>query len=167
MMSTLLKNHPMVTQEHWERFTQTEHTTWGKLFEKQSKLLREGACHEVLEGIHKLGMCHTHIPKFCDLNDLLQKETGFSIVPVTGLIPEDLFFHFLAQRKFPSTCFIRKPSQIDYLEEPDIFHDIFGHIPLLIHPVFADFMEEFGKKGLQAIKLGQGLRMKRNRGEKE
>jgi len=73
---------------------------------------------------------------------------------VKGFIPEDLFFKFLSERKFPTTCFIRRPDQLDYLEEPDIFHDVFGHVPLLINPIFADFMQEFGKKGLEAIDAG-------------
>ena len=75
-------------------------------------------------------------------------------MPVKGFIPEDLFFKFLSERKFPSTCFIRKPNQLDYLEEPDIFHDVFGHVPLLVNPIFADFMELFGRKGLEAIEAG-------------
>lgn len=99
-------------------------------------------------------MCKTQIPKFSELNNILEKETNFSIIPVKGFIPADLFFRCLSQRKFPSTCFIRQPNQLDYLEEPDIFHDVFGHVPLLVNPVFADFMQEFGKKGLESIEYG-------------
>lgn len=148
---SLLLNHPMVARESWESFTESDHNTWNTLFGRQAQLLQDRAASEVLEGMQKLAICHTQIPKFSDLNSILQKETGFSIVPVEGLIPDDLFFGFLAERKFPSTCFIRKPHQLDYLEEPDIFHDVFGHAPLLVNPVFADFMQEFGRKGLEAI----------------
>ena len=148
---SLLLNHPMVAHESWASFTEIDHATWQTLFERQSQLLQNRAAPEILEGMKKLAICHRQIPKFSDLNAILQKETGFSIVPVKGFIPEDLFFGFLAERKFPSTCFIRKPHQLDYLEEPDIFHDVFGHVPLLVNPVFADFMQEFGRKGLEAI----------------
>lgn len=153
-MSSLLLNHPMVTQEQWENFTDSDHNTWKILFERQSKVLQNRAAKELLQGMEKLEICNTQIPKFTELNAILQKETGFSIVPVKGFIPEDLFFRFLSMRKFPSTCFIRKADQLDYLEEPDIFHDVFGHIPLLVNPIFADFMQEFGLKGLEAIELG-------------
>jgi len=151
-MSSLLFDHPLVTHE--QNFTQTDHETWRILFERQSKLLKERAAREILEGMEKLALCNTQIPKFSQLNGVLEKETGFAIVPVKGLIPEDLFFKFLSERKFPSTCFIRPPNQLDYLEEPDIFHDVFGHIPLLVNPIFADFMQQFGKKGLEAIEAG-------------
>lgn len=151
-MSSLL-NHHMVTHEQWENFTENEHNIWKTLFERQFALLQNRSADEIIAGMQKLNICNNQIPKFSELNVILQEETGFSIVPVKGFIPEDLFFRFLSERKFPATCFIRKFDQLDYLEEPDIFHDIFGHIPLLINPIFADFMQEFGFKGLEAIEL--------------
>ncbi|RZI47201.1 phenylalanine 4-monooxygenase [Rickettsiales endosymbiont of Peranema trichophorum] len=154
MASTTFINHHMVTHERWENFTQTDHNTWKILFERQSSLLQQRAAKEVIQGLEKLEICNDQIPKFRDINRMLKQETGFVVVPVKGLIPEDLFFQFLSERKFPSTCFIRNSNQLDYLEEPDIFHDVFGHIPLLVHPVFADFMQLFGRKGLEAIELG-------------
>lgn len=153
-MSSLLLNHPMVTTEQWENFTETDHKTWNLLFERQSKLLTNRVSDEINQGIKKLAICNAQIPKFSELNSILGNETGFSVIPVKGLIPEDLFFRFLSERKFPSTCFIRKPDQLDYLEEPDIFHDVFGHVPLLVNPIFADFMQEFGVKGLEVIEHG-------------
>ncbi len=153
-MSSTLINHPMVTHEQWESFTQTDHTTWQILFERQSLLLQERAAAEIIQGLEKLEICNNQIPKISVLNNILERKTGFSIVPVKGFIPEGLFFKCLSERKFPSTCFIRKPNQLDYLEEPDIFHDVFGHVPLLVNPVFADFMELFGRKGLEAIEAG-------------
>ena len=149
-----LLNHPMVTNENWNNFTDTDHATWKFLFKRQEKLLQNRATPEIIEGMKKLDICNDKIPKFSQINKILQKETGFSVIPVTGLIPADLFFKFLAERKFPSTCFIRKPEQMDYLEEPDIFHDVFGHVPLLVNHIFADFMEEFGQKGLESIEKG-------------
>ena len=149
-----LYDHPLVTQETWDKFTPEEHERWSILFRRQSALLENRAAPEVIDGMKKLNICDDQIPKFSELNHILQKSTGFSVVAVKGLIPEDLFFRFLAERKFPSTCFIRRADQIDYLEEPDIFHDVFGHIPLLVNPVFADFMEAFGHRGLEAIDKG-------------
>jgi phenylalanine-4-hydroxylase len=153
-MSNILFDHPMVTVEKWEEFTDEDHNTWKTLFERQSIILQNRAVPEIIDGMKKLDICHDKIPKFSELNEILQKETNSSVVAVKGFIPEDLFFRFLAERKFPSTCFIRKPHQLDYLEEPDIFHDVFGHVPLLVNPIFADFMQEFGKKGLEAIECG-------------
>jgi phenylalanine-4-hydroxylase len=144
----------MVTQERWEAFTAEDHHTWKILFERQSALLRNRAVNEIVAGMETLSICHDRIPKFSELNAILKRETDFSVIPVTGLIPADLFFKFLSQRKFPSTCFIRKPHQLDYLEEPDIFHDVFGHVPLLVNPVFGNFMQAFGLKALKAIDLG-------------
>lgn len=150
-MSSIFINHPMVTHEKWEKFTQTDHNIWKVLFERQISLLQGRAAEEVMQGLKELEICGNKIPKLSAINHILNKKTGFSIIPVKGFIPEDLFFKFLSERKFPSTCFIRKPNQLDYLEEPDIFHDVFGHVPLLVNPVFADFMELFGCKGLEAI----------------
>lgn len=147
-------DHPLVTTEHWENFTSEEHDRWSRLFRRQNELLKNRAAPEVMDGMNLLHICEDQIPRFSDLNQILQKSTGFSVIAVKGLIPEDLFFQFLAERKFPSTCFIREEDQIDYLEEPDIFHDVYGHIPLLVNPVFADFMEAFGHKGLEAIDKG-------------
>jgi len=144
----------MVTQENWEKFTDSEHTIWKTLFERQMSLLKNRAAPELLQGMEKLKICSDKIPKFSDINKILSEETGFSIIPVKGFLEEDLFFKCLSERKFPSTCFIRREDQLDYLEEPDIFHDIFGHVPLLVNPVFADFMQEFGKRGLESIGKG-------------
>lgn len=158
--SLFLKNldniyeHPMVTTQIWENFTDDDHHTWKTLFERQSKILHNRACDEIIEGMERLAICNDKIPKMEDMNVILKRETDFSIVAVKGFIPEDLFFKFLSERKFPSTCFIRRSDQMDYLEEPDIFHDVFGHVPLLVNPIFADFMEEFGRKGLQSIQCG-------------
>ena len=153
-MSTTLLNHPMVTHEQWENFTQTDHNTWKLLFERQSLLLQKRATEEIKSGLEELEICNNQIPKFSALNSILERKTGFTIVPVKGLFPDDLFFKFLSERKFPSTCFIRKPNELDYLEEPDIFHDVFGHVPLLVNPIFADFIELFGRKGLEAHHTG-------------
>lgn len=147
-------SHPMVTRETWEQYTADEHRRWKILFERQSELLVNRAADEVMLGMKKLNICDFQIPKFSEINKILTDATGFSVIPVTGLIPEKLFFEFLIQRKFPSTCFLRSPEKMDYLQEPDVFHDVYGHVPLLVNPVFADLMESFGRKGLEAIQMG-------------
>lgn len=148
------ENHPLVTTESWESFTEQEHQTWNILFNRQERLLENAAVTEFMDSVKELSIDKHKIPKFSQINKILEQKTNFSVVAVKGLIPDDLFFQFLSQRKFPSTCFIRTPQQMDYLQEPDIFHDVFGHIPLLVNPIFANFMQLFGKKGLEAIELG-------------
>lgn len=153
MLPTQFK-HNLITVEQWEKFTQADHNIWKTLFERQTSLLHNRAADDIMQGLAKLEICSDRIPRFSAINEILMQETGFSIVPVKGFIPEDLFFRLLADRKFPSTCFIRNLNQLDYLEEPDIFHDLFGHVPLLVNPIFADFMQLFGSKGIEAIELG-------------
>lgn len=148
-----LKNS-MVTQENWSSFTKEDHLRWSILFKCQSNLLKNRAADEVLEGMKKLNICDNQIPKFSEINQILYQSTKFSVIPVAGMVEPKFFFQLLAERKFPSTCFIRSSEQMDYLQEPDIFHDVFGHVPLLVHPVFADLMQVFGQKGVEAVDLG-------------
>lgn len=138
----------------WDQFTDQDHAVWAFLFDQQVKILKNRATKEFVDSLETLEISRDCIPKFSDLNKVLKKATGFSIVACDGLVPDDVFFQLLSERKFPSTTFIRKWEQIDYLEEPDIFHDVFGHVPLLVNPIFADFMELFGRKGLEAIDRG-------------
>lgn len=104
-----------------------------------------------IDGIDFLGISPSGIPKFTSLNEKLMKRTGWEVVAVPGLVPDEMFFELLANRKFPSTTFLRTPAQVDYIQEPDIFHDVFGHVPLLAHPIFADYMQAYGKAGLKAM----------------
>jgi phenylalanine-4-hydroxylase len=140
--------------QDWAGYKPEEHGTWRTLFARQARLLRDRAAPEFLDGVARLGVAADAIPDFRRLNDVLGKATGFRIVAVPGLVPDDVFFEHLAHRRFPSTCFIRTPEQLDYIEEPDVFHDIFGHVPLLVNPVFADYMQAYGKGGLKALKQG-------------
>ena len=146
--------HHMITTDQWQSFSSQDHLTWQKLFHRQTQLLDQRAVQEFKEGLDRLEIDADMIPRFDDMNSILSQATSFELIPVKGFIPPDLFFRLLADRKFPSTCFIRTPEQLDYLEEPDIFHDVFGHVPLLVNPIFADFMQVFGIKGLEAIDLG-------------
>ena len=109
---------------------------------------------EYLDGLRGLGVAAAGIPDFRRLSDILDRATGWRIVAVPGLVPDECFSRFLADRRFPSTCFIRRRDQLDYLQEPDVFHDIYGHVPMLMNPVFADYMQAYGKAGLKALRLG-------------
>jgi phenylalanine-4-hydroxylase len=141
-------------EQNWQMYRQEEHAVWRFLFERQQRLLVGRACREYLEGLAGLGVAANGIPDFRRLNDILDRATGWRIVAVPGLVPDDVFFAHLARRCFPSTCFIRRRDQLDYLQEPDVFHDICGHVPLLMNPVFADYMQAYGEGGLKALGLG-------------
>ena len=138
----------------WERYTAEEHGVWKTLFERQGRLLPGRACDEFVRGMSDLPIGPEEIPDFRRLSDILMKRTGWQVVAVPGLVPDDVFFEHLANRRFPSGQFIRKPHQLDYLEEPDVFHDVFGHVPLLMHPVIADYIQAYGVGGLRAKRLG-------------
>jgi phenylalanine-4-hydroxylase len=141
-------------EQHWHDYSDEEHAVWRLLFERQQRLLVGRACGEYLEGLRALGVAARGIPDFQRLSDILYRATGWRIVAVPGLVPDDVFFAFLAARRFPSTCFIRRRDQLDYLQEPDVFHDICGHVPMLMNPVFADYMQVYGQGGLKALHLG-------------
>jgi phenylalanine-4-hydroxylase len=147
--------------QEWRLYSPAEHGVWRTLFARQTALLADRAAPDFLEGIRRFGIAADAIPDFRRLNDTLHRATGWTIVAVPGLVPDDVFFDHLAHRRFPSTCFIRKPHELDYLEEPDIFHDVFGHVPLLLLPVFADYMQAYGQGGLKALKLGALERLTR------
>jgi phenylalanine-4-hydroxylase len=141
-----------IIPQDWPSYTQAEHAVWDSLFARQVAMLETRAAPAFLDGLDVLRMSKPGIPDFTELSARLQKATGWSVVAVAGLIPDEVFFENLANRRFVAGRFIRKPEQIDYLEEPDVFHDIFGHVPLLIHPKFADYMQEYGRGGLRAIR---------------
>jgi phenylalanine-4-hydroxylase len=138
----------------WSSYSAADHETWRLLFERQAALLPGRACQEFLAGIKHLNIAADGIPRFDMLSETLGKATGWRIVAVPGLVPDDIFFGHLAERRFPVTWWIRQPEQMDYLQEPDVFHDIFGHVPMLMNPVFADYMQAYGQGGLKALSLG-------------
>jgi phenylalanine-4-hydroxylase len=139
----------------WENYSQAEHDVWITLYERQAALLPGRACDEFLRGLDALDLHRSGIPDFRRINDELQRLTGWSVVAVPGLVPDDVFFDHLANRRFPAGQFIRRPDQLDYLQEPDIFHDVFGHVPMLTDPVFADYMQAYGRGGQRALGLGR------------
>ena len=138
----------------WQQYTALEHGVWKTLFERQSRLLLGRACDSFVQGMAELPIDASQIPDFRRLSDILLQRTGWQIVAVPGLVPDKVFFEHLANRRFPAGNFIRKPHQLDYLEEPDVFHDVFGHVPLLMNPVMADYIQAYGVGGLRAQKLG-------------
>jgi phenylalanine-4-hydroxylase len=134
-------------------YTDADHDTYRRLYERQAALVPGRACDEFLAALPSLGV-KDRIPRFDEINGRLRKATRWEIVAVPGLIPEVPFFTLLANRKFPVTDWIRMPEEFDYIVEPDVFHDLFGHVPLLFNPTFADHMQEYGKGGLKAHRLG-------------
>lgn len=138
----------------WDSYTAQDHATWKTLYERQTRLLPGRACDEFLQGMRDLPMGADTIPDFRRLNEVLMPRTGWQVVAVPGLVPGDVFFEHLANRRFPAGNFIRKPHELDYLEEPDVFHDVFGHVPMLMNPVIADFIQAYGVGGLRAQNLG-------------
>lgn len=135
----------------WDRYTAEEHATWDTLFARQSKLLPGRASEAYLRGLDVLKLSRPGIPDFEELSDRLMKLTGWQVVAVPGLVPDDVFFDHMANRRFVAGNFIRRPDQLDYLQEPDVFHDVFGHVPMLADPVFADYLAAYGRGGQRAL----------------
>ncbi|MCF8709359.1 phenylalanine 4-monooxygenase [Rhizorhapis sp. SPR117] len=140
--------------QDWDRYSAADHAMWDALFERQARMLPDRVVPEFMDGLDMLRMTRPGIPNFDELSERLMKATGWQVVAVPGLVPDAVFFEHLANRRFVAGRFIRTPSEIDYLQEPDIFHDVFGHVPLLAHPVFADYMQAYGEGGLRAARLG-------------
>jgi len=142
-----------VVEQDWAGYSPEEHALYRKLFERQSKLVPRYACPEWIEAIAGLESAAREIPRFDQVSRKLKAATGWQIVAVPGLIPDDAFFTHLANRRFPVTVWLRRPEEFDYIVEPDVFHDFFGHVPLLFDRVYADHLYEYGKGGLKAMRL--------------
>lgn len=149
------RNADWTIDQQWDTYPAEEHDRWDRLFKSQQAILPGRACNAFLAAVDTLRLSSAGIPNMERLSDRLEKITGWRVVPVTDLVPDDIFFDHLANRRFPAGAFIRPEEEFDYLEEPDIFHDIFGHVPLLANPIYADFMEAYGKGGQRALELGQ------------
>jgi phenylalanine-4-hydroxylase len=137
----------------WASYTTQEHAVWDRLYARQTDMLKDRACDAFRQGVEHLRLSDKGIPNFEELSERLSRRTGWRVVAVPGLVPDEVFFEHLANRRFVAGRFIRKPEQLDYLEEPDVFHDVFGHVPLLSNPVFADYMQAYGEGGLKALRL--------------
>lgn len=145
----------------WATFTAEEHAVWDLLFARQREALAGRAVRAFERGLGLLKLSRPGIPDFDELNERLFARTGWTVVAVPGLVPDDVFFDHLARRRFPAGNFIRRRDQLNYLEEPDVFHDVFGHVPLLAEPAIADFMQALGERGLEAMRLGALHRLAR------
>jgi phenylalanine-4-hydroxylase len=133
-------------------YPETEHQEWNTLITRQLKLIEGRACQEYLDGIEQLDLPHERIPQLGEINQVLAASTGWQVARVPALIPFQTLFELLASKQFPVATFIRSQHELDYLQEPDIFHEIFGHCPLLTNPWFAEFTHTYGKLGLKANK---------------
>jgi phenylalanine-4-hydroxylase len=139
-------------EQDWSAYTPGEHALYRRLYERQSRLVPKYACPEWIAAIAGLDAAG-EIPRFDAVSRKLRPATGWEIVAVPGLIPDDAFFTHLANRRFPLTVWLRKPEEFDYIVEPDVFHDFFGHVPLLFDRTYADHLHEYGKGGLKAMRL--------------
>ena len=137
--------------QRWDRFGIAEHRVWDTLFARQRRKLAGRAVAAFERGLDSLRLSRSGIPHFDDLNERLFARSGWTVVAVPGLLPDEIFFAHLARRQFPAGNFIRPASSLDYLEEPDVFHDVFGHVPMLAERWFADFMQRLGEEGLKAV----------------
>ncbi|GIU66023.1 phenylalanine 4-monooxygenase [Candidatus Phycosocius spiralis] len=139
--------------QNWESFSPSDHDRWRRLYDRQMQVLEGRACDAFFRGLHALDLHGNGIPDFAILNRQLTSKFGWTIVAVPGLIPDAVFFEHLANRRFPAGNFIRSESEFDYIEAPDIFHDVFGHIPMLTDRVFGDYIQAYGQGGLRALSL--------------
>lgn len=145
--------------QNWGHYTPEDHALWDRLFARQMQLLPGRAHPAFLQGLDILG--DGGVPDFERLSDRLEKLTGWRVVAVPGLVPDAVFHHHLANRRFVAGNFLRRPDQIEYLQEPDVFHDVFGHVPLLSDPVFADYMQAYGQGGMRSVGFGSLDRLAR------
>lgn len=142
-----------VVEQDWDAYTPQQHELWRRLYQRQARLLPGRACDVFIDSLQKMD-ASAEIPRFVRTSEALYRATGWTIVAVPGLVPELTFFEHLANRRFPVTVWLREPHEFDYIVEPDVFHDFFGHVPLLFNPVFADYMQQYGQGGLRALELG-------------
>ena len=147
-------------EQPFETYTEEEHARWRFLYDRQKALLPGYACDEFIDGLEELN-ASDRIPRLEDANKVLKAKTGWNLVAVPGLIPDGVFFDHLANKRFPVSWWMRKAHEVDYLVEPDIFHDFFGHVPLLSNPVFADYMRQYGAGGPKALEHGAEKKLAR------
>lgn len=141
-------------------YSTADRAVWRRLMGRQPAVVRKHACREFLEGMTLL-RAPLEIPNLAQVSDFIEARTGWRLVAVPGFIPDEAFFTHLAARRFPVSVWVRRPDELDYLVEPDLFHDFFGHVPMLLHPVFADYLAAYGAKGLEAVRYGVLARMGR------
>ena len=147
------RNPDFTIDQDWASYSAVEHNRWDRLFKRSRAILQGRACDEFIAALRALELSQSGIPHMERLSDRLEKLSGWRVVAVSDLVHDEVFFNHLANRRFPAGAFIRPEQEMDYLEEPDIFHDVFGHVPLLANPVYANFMQAYGAGGQRAIRL--------------
>ncbi len=152
---------PTFIAQQWEKYTIEDHAVWGLLFERRMRELERTGSRVFLEGAAAIGLNPVTVPRLSDVNARLGSRTGWNAVPVSGFLPAQQFFECLAKRRFPTTVTVRPRSQLDYLPEPDIFHDVFGHVPLHSDPHFGDFLQRFGAVAAAARTADETVQMAR------
>lgn len=130
-------------------YTEQENLTWQRLYNQQIKIIQNRACDQFMDGLHALNMPQDRIPQLHEISRVMMNATGWSVAPVAALISSEKFFGLLANRQFPAATFIRIPEEFNYIKEPDIFHELFGHCPLFLNPAYASFVEQYGKFALK------------------
>lgn len=150
-----LRNDDFTINQDWDSYSESEHDRWNRLYDRQKQHLPGRACEHFISAMEALELSTAGIPDMEKLSNRLEAITGWRVVPVAGLVPDEIFYEHLANRRFPAGAFIRPEAEFDYLEEPDIFHDIFGHVPMLANPVYAEFVEAYGRGGQKALQRGQ------------
>jgi phenylalanine-4-hydroxylase len=143
--SVLSIARPYLIQQDWKAYTPEQHAVWAELVDRQMPSLREHACQEYLEGFEIIGLQSDRIPNLVEVSRRLEPRTGWNSTAVSGFLPPNAFFEMLAARRFPTTTWLRDRDSLEYTPEPDIFHDVFGHVPMHAHPVFGDFLQQYGK----------------------
>jgi phenylalanine-4-hydroxylase len=142
---------PFLIEQDWSAYTPEQHGVWSELVARRMPQLQERACQEYLDGINQIGLQTDALPDLKVVSARLGPRTGWASTPVSGFLPGDAFFEMLAARRFPTTTWLRGRESMDYTPEPDIFHDVFGHVPMHAHPVFADFLQRYGELCLKVI----------------
>jgi phenylalanine-4-hydroxylase len=141
---SLVAAAPFLSTQEYEKYTEVQHSVWSELVRKRLPQVQEFACREYLEGYDIIGLSDDHLPNLCAISQRLKPRTGWSTTPVTGFLPSAAFFEMLEARMFPTTTWLRSRDSLSYIPEPDIFHDVFGHVPMHAHPVFANFLQHYG-----------------------
>jgi len=152
---------PFAVTQRWERYTQEQHEVWSLLYQRRMRSLATTASRRFLAGMDIIGLRPDRVPDLDEVNRRLEPLTGWQAVPVSGFIPARRFFEALAERRFPTTVTVRPREQLDYLPEPDIFHDVFGHVPLHSDPVFAAYLQRFGARAAASLSDAEVTRMAR------
>jgi phenylalanine-4-hydroxylase len=143
--ASLTVAEPYLIQQNWTAYTPEQHAVWAELVRRRLPQLHDHACREYLDGFDQIGLREDTIPNLAEVNKRLGPRTRWNATPVSGFLPPDAFFEMLAARQFPTTTWLRSRDSLEYTPEPDIFHDVFGHVPMHAHPVFADFLQQYGK----------------------